>query len=189
MVEKQQLRRLDPVHYLILPMQVTITQVHDLVSPDLANRLRLASNKRGIHEAIGLAIISITKRAFNDAGLRASPWPNLVGGAPARLRKSGTLAKSVRVISATDSGMVVGSDRKYAAIHQLGGTTAAHIIRAKNGKALKIPGIGFRKLVHHPGSKIPARPFFPFTSSGQPTGPAHSAIVQVIDKRLGGSSV
>jgi phage gpG-like protein len=165
-------------------MQIQITQLRDLISPDLANRLRLAADQRGIHQAIGLSVISITKRAFNDTSLRASPWPNLASGAPARLRKSGTLAKSPRVVSATDSAVTVGSDRKYAAIHQLGGTTAAHIIRARNAKALFIPGIGFRKQVNHPGSKIPARPYFPFTATGQPTPRAHTAILQVIEKRL-----
>ena len=80
--------------------------------------------------------------------------------------------------------VTVGSDRKYAAIHQLGGKTKAHVIRPKNGKALKIPGIGFRKSVNHPGSQIPARPYFPFYADGRPTPIAHTAILQVLEKRL-----
>lgn len=54
---------------------------------------------------------------------------------------------------------LVGTDVPYAAIHQFGGKTGPRIIRAKKGKALKIPGIGFRRSVNHPGSVIPARPF------------------------------
>lgn len=166
-------------------MNIELTQVSDMISPDLANRLKLASNKAGIHQAMGLAVISITKRAFNDSSLRAAPWPNLSNGLPARLRKSGTLAKSVRVVSSTDSAVVVGSDRKYAAIHQLGGTTPAHVILPRNGKALFWPGAAHPvKKVNHPGSKIPARPYFPFYRNGQPTAAAHTAILQVIEKRL-----
>ena len=165
-------------------MQVILTEIRDTISPDLQMRFKLASNKRGIHEAMGLAIIGLTKRAFNDLGLRPSAWNALTTGRPATLRKSGTLAKSVRVVSASDSAVVVGSDRHYAAIHQLGGKTAAHVIRAKTGKALKIPGIGFRKSVKHPGSKIPARPYFPFYASGQPTPAATSAILAIVEKRL-----
>jgi hypothetical protein len=88
------------------------------------------------------------------------------------------------VISATTSGVTVGSDRKYAAIHQLGGKTKAHVIRAKNGKALKIPGIGFRKKVNHPGSNVPARPYFPFYRDGSPTPAAHTALLQVVEQWL-----
>ncbi len=166
-------------------MKIELTQISDLISPDLQARLRLASNKRGLHEAMGLSIISITKRAFNDSSLRAAPWPALASGLPSRLRKSGTLAKSVRVVSATEAAVVLGSDRKYAAIHQLGGTTSPHIIRAKNGKALFWPGAAHPvKQVKHPGSKIPSRPYFPFYRNGQPTPAAHTAILQVLEKRL-----
>ena len=165
-------------------MQVSITKVRDTISPDLRVRFVLAGNKAGIHQAIGLSIISITKRAFNDSALRPTAWAALANGQPSRLRKSGTLAKSPRVITATRDAVTVGSDRKYAAIHQLGGKTKAHVIRPKNGKALKIPGIGFRKSVNHPGSQIPARPYFPFYADGRPTPIAHTAILQVLEKRL-----
>ena len=54
---------------------------------------------------------------------------------------------------------VVGTAKPYAAAHQFGAVTKPHVIRARNGKALKIPGVGFRRSVNHPGSTIPARPF------------------------------
>jgi phage gpG-like protein len=167
-------------------MQVSLTLTRDTISPSLSQHLARASNRVGIHQAMGLAIISIAKRSFNDASLRPTAWSPLANGQPARLRKSGTLAKSARVILATDDSVTVGSDRLYAAIHQLGGKTAARTISAKNGKALKIPGIGFRKSVKHPGSKIPARPYFPFYASGQPSPTATTAILQVLEKRLRG---
>ena len=50
----------------------------------------------------------------------------------------------------------------YAAIHEFGGVTKPHEIRAKNAKALAFQGRGgmvFRRAVHHPGSRIPARSY------------------------------
>lgn len=170
-------------------MQITITRISDTISPDLQARLALAGNKASIHQDIGMELVNITRRAFTHANLRAAPWPAKVNGQPATLKSSGggggTLAKSPRVVSANGQSVTIGSDRHYAAIHQLGGKTAAHVIRPKAGKkALNIPGIGFRKKVNHPGSKIPARPYFPFYQDGRPTPAAHTAILQVLEKRL-----
>lgn len=77
---------------------------------------------------------------------------------------------------------VVGSNKKYAAIHQFGGKTRPHTIRAKFAKALKIPGVGLRKSVQHPGSTIPARPFLGI-------GPAemeeiHAALTKAMQEAL-----
>ena len=55
--------------------------------------------------------------------------------------------------------MEVGTNVVYAAIHQFGGIIPPHIIRARRARALRIPGIGFRRAVHHPGGTIPARPY------------------------------
>lgn len=74
------------------------------------------------------------------------------------LQLTGSLASSLE----RDFGRnyaVVGTNKEYAAAHQFGATTKPHVIRARNGKALKIPGVGFRRSVNHPGSTIPARPF------------------------------
>lgn len=74
------------------------------------------------------------------------------------LQLTGSLASSLE----RDFGRtyaVVGTAKPYAAAHQFGATTKPYAIRARNGKALKIPGVGFRRSVNHPGSVIPARPF------------------------------
>lgn len=74
------------------------------------------------------------------------------------LQLTGSLASSLE----RDFGRnyaVVGTAKSYAAAHQFGAVTKPHVIRARNGKALKIPGVGFRRSVNHPGSTIPARPF------------------------------
>lgn len=59
-------------------------------------------------------------------------------------------------------GEVYVSGVKYASIHEFGGTTPAHDILPKNGKALAFlmggQNMVFRK-VHHPGSKIPERSY------------------------------
>lgn len=74
------------------------------------------------------------------------------------LQLSGSLASSLERRYGNGYA-VVGTNKQYAAIHQFGGKTKAHTIRAKFAKALRIPGVGFRKSVQHPGSTIPARPF------------------------------
>lgn len=79
------------------------------------------------------------------------------------LQSSGRLASSIQAQSDANSA-VVGTNLVYAAIHQFGGKTGPHQIRPLNKKALAFGGI-VRKVVNHPGSKIPARPFLQLTSS------------------------
>lgn len=89
----------------------------------------------------------------------------LSGHAGKILQLTGSLAASLSRDSGRDYA-VVGTNKVYAAIHQFGGTTSAHIIRARYKKALGIPGIGPRKSVRHPGSTIPARPFLGLGQEG-----------------------
>jgi len=71
----------------------------------------------------------------------------------------GGLEGSISYRASTNS-VAIGTNKKYAAIHQFGGKTAAHIIRPKNKAALFWPGAGHPlKSVNHPGSRIPARPY------------------------------
>jgi phage gpG-like protein len=165
-------------------MQISLTPTQDNIGPALAARAAAASNLPRIHGAMGLALVGLTKRAFNEPDLRAAQWPAKANGSEARLRKTGTLAKSIRVVAADAGGVTVGSDRKYAAIHQLGGVTSPHVIRPRRGKALAIPGMGVFALVRHPGSKIPARPFFPFYATGQLTPRANMDLIEVVDRML-----
>lgn len=168
-------------------MQITVTLIHNTISPDLTKRLKAAANRRGILRSVGTELVSVTKRAFAEPSLRPSAWaPRKSGGSHSLLRKSGTLSRSPRLVALTDSAVTIGSDRPYAAIHQLGGQTRPHMIRPKKKKALAWPGgPGPRKAVKHPGSKIPARPFFPFTPGGQLTVPARLRVEAIISTRLG----
>ncbi|HBE44260.1 MAG TPA: phage virion morphogenesis protein [Deltaproteobacteria bacterium] len=80
-------------------------------------------------------------------------WPGKI------LQASGQLASSINS-RATSNSAIVGTNKKYAAIHQLGGKTKAHIIKPRHKAALFFPGLKHPvKSVNHPGSKIPARPF------------------------------
>jgi phage gpG-like protein len=146
-------------------MQVTVTTVQDTISPMLWLVLRAASDKTPYLRVMGMAIVSVSKRSFTDPALRATPWANKKDGTAATLQKSTTMRRSVRITDMSADDVTVGSDRPYAAIHQLGGTTRAHIIRARKAKALKVGGRFFRK-VNHPGSKMPPRPFIPVTTAG-----------------------
>lgn len=75
------------------------------------------------------------------------------------LQASGRLASSITQANSNDNA-VVGTNVKYAAIHQFGGKTKAHEIRPRNKKALAWASGGHPvRKVNHPGSDIPARPF------------------------------
>lgn len=169
-------------------MQIKLRKVQDSLGPDLRRLYKNAANKKSLHSAIGLALTSLAKRSFNDATKRPKAWPAKTDGTPARLRKSGTLAKSIRMVSVSARGVTLGSDRRYAAIHQLGGRTKPFTIRPKNKAALKFSIGGrviFAKKVKHPGSKIPARPYLPFDKNGRPTPLAQKSIREIVARRLG----
>lgn len=109
--------------------------------------------KRGQHktiaEAMGLALVSLTIRSFNDETVRASPWAELKeitiarklaeGTSTAILKRHGLLWRSWRVTEVAASHAKVGSDREYAAVHQWG---------SRDGR-------------------IPARPMLPLTGTAE----------------------
>lgn len=145
-----------------MSLQVT----HDSLSPALRAMAAKFADRKPILQAMGAALVSVTKRAFNDAQLRALVWPatKKSGGAP--LKRSGALWQSIRIATLTDDRVEVGTDRPYAPYHQFGADP--YTIRPKNKKALAWPGAAHPVgKVNHPG--FPPRPFFPFDSSGAMT--------------------
>lgn len=84
------------------------------------------------------------------------------GGARSLGVRSGALRNSVRMEKTGAAEVTVGTHLPYAAIHEFGGTTRPHVIRAKRANALRFVGsdgeVWYAKSVNHPGSKIPARP-------------------------------
>lgn len=99
------------------------------------------------------------------AGFKYMPSEKRGGASAKLLQDSGQLASSI-VQSSNSTSAAVGTNKKYAAIHQFGGTTSPHVIRPRNKKALAFGG-RVVKSVNHPGSVIPARPFLSITQSGQ----------------------
>ena len=85
------------------------------------------------------------------------PRPQKLGVVSGRLRSSiGYLLRPGSKKMTAEVGTIV----EYAAIHEYGGVTRAHTILPKNKKALFWPGARHPvKLVQHPGSKMPERPF------------------------------
>lgn len=121
------------------------------------------SNMSPILKAIGDRIVEQTKRRFEDGGPApdGTPWKDPKTPNPKRVRTltvSGHLRDSIRSQMMGRNAVMVGTDKEYAAIHQMGGRTAASVILPRRKKALKTP-YGLFKKVNHPGSVIPARPF------------------------------
>jgi len=123
------------------------------------------SNLSPIMRAIGDRVVEQTKRRFEAGGPApdGTPWKSPKTPNPKRIRTltvSGHLRDSMHFELRGQNTVVIGSNRVYAAIHQLGGTTKAHIIRPRNKGGLFWPGAKHpMKSVRHPGSVIPARPF------------------------------
>lgn len=121
---------------------MTLIKISDSLTPDLRLRARAAADRRPLLEAMGQAVKSLGIQAFTDAGKRAQAWaPRQDDKAHALLQKSTMLRKSIRVIAITNDTAIIGSDRPYAATHQLGSSKLG----------------------------IPARPYLPFYQSGQMT--------------------
>lgn len=170
-------------------MRITFKLRRNSLSPELRRMARGIRDTRSLHEALGLGLVSLAKRAFNQPALRPKAWPPLKGGGAARLRKSGTLAKAQRVTSVSTRNVTVGNDRPYGAIHQLGGRTAARTIRPKNRRALRFQLGGrtiFAKKVKHPGSDVPPRPYLPFHSDGRLSAEGTKLVERVIRARVQG---
>ncbi|MBU4460302.1 MAG: phage virion morphogenesis protein [Verrucomicrobia bacterium] len=148
-------------------MQARFTVMRDLLTPRLRAMARKISDKRPLLEAMGLALVSVTQRAFNDESLRPSAWaPKKSEDGRPLLKRSGLLWRSARIVALDGHAVTVGTDRPYAAAHQFG--TGPYTIRPRGKRALYWPGAGHPVgIVHHPG--LPPRPFFPFDASGRMT--------------------
>jgi len=162
-------------------MSFSVHVIKDTISPKLAKLIRECSNPRKVLEAMGLSLVSSTKRAFNDQSLRPLPWPELKKSSGAPLKKSGALRQSPRVTETTSNSVTVGTDRPYAVYHQFG--TGPYVIRPTTKKALFWPGARHPvRMVNHPG--LPARPFFPFDASGKMIPAAMRLVEAAANKAL-----
>lgn len=104
-----------------------------------------------------------------EVGGRFSKAGSVIGGTSkwakgkfgGSLIRTGNLRDSITSKS-DENGAQVGTNLKYAAIHNFGGKIKEHDVVARNGRALKFVVSGktlFRKKAHIPTMDIPARPF------------------------------
>lgn len=147
----------------------------------------------GLHDTTPLmrAIAGVleTQTENNFAAQGRPAWLGLSSGTLRRrgaqakiLQDTGRLAGSITTAYGRDFAKV-GSNMKYAAVHQLGGTTRPHEIRPRYKKALAF-GSRVVKKVNHPGSKIPARPFLPAQSDGNIQPAAQQAVIGEVQDYL-----
>lgn len=150
---------------------------------------RSARNLETIMRAAGTALLSITLGNFNAAGadLRPIPWKPKADGTPTTLKRSGLLSSSFR-LTVGRSSAEISNPTPYASIHQFGGRTAPHTIVPRGKKALAFTSAKFGNVVvrsvNHPGSNIPARPFFPITPDGGLTPEADRLIANAAQRQL-----
>lgn len=150
-------------------------------SPTLRAMARKCSNLKPVLEAMGTALVAVTKRAFSDTSLRPTEWPAVKTG-KSPLRRTGTMWQSIRITELTGNQVKVGTDRPYAAWQQFG-TKGPYTIKPKNKKALFFPGAAHpMRSVQHPG--LPPRPFFPFTPAGEMTEIAKKRIESAARAKL-----
>jgi phage gpG-like protein len=84
---------------------------------------------------------------------------------PVLENQSGTLRRKINSKFQDSGDSIIGSvglALVYGAIHEYGGVIRAHVIQARNKKALAFQAGGqmiVRRAVNHPGSKMPERSF------------------------------
>jgi phage gpG-like protein len=103
----------------------------DSLTPDLRRRLRAVKNKAPLLKAVADVLSQTAKGAFNDPQLRPTSWPAKKDGSPATLRRDQLLARSPRTVSTTPKRAILGSDRRYAAVHQFGSRPGGRGIPAR----------------------------------------------------------
>jgi len=158
-------------------LKPTMTLAKNEISPSLSKMLAKAQSPEDVWMAAGTQVLGIARRAFTRPAMRQQSWPAKRSGEASRLTNKGTLLASLRIIDVGRDHVSVGSDRPYAAIHQLGG-----VIKPKTGKALRFFSGGrwwTAKQV-----RIPARPYFPFTPSGEVAPQFKDRIQKIIDKAM-----
>lgn len=121
-----------------------LIKLTDTLTPDMKRKLDAVTNRKPILERMGQTVKSLAQRAFTDSALRPSTWAprkKEPKDGHAILQKSTLLRKSINVTAATNTQVTIGSDRPYAAAHQLG----------------------------YAPNNLPARPFLPFHPDGSLT--------------------
>jgi phage gpG-like protein len=142
-------------------MKFTLS-IKDGISPKVDALLRKQSGagRKAALAVMGMVLRDWAMEAFTDASKRPAAWKAKADGTASTLQgKSPVLRGSLRV-EATAEEVTIGTDRKYALIHQVGG-----VITAKAGGALRFKGSN-GKWVTVKQVTMPARPYLPVMASG-----------------------
>lgn len=148
-------------------MSLPLVQIKLTVSPEAKALLARMKNRTGAMRAAAGAMDDENSFTVSHIQARYLNFPPGSSRPAIGLRwKTRRLFTSIRANKATATSTTVksaiGSNVKYAAIHEFGGTTRPHVIEAKKGKALKFIKGGqtfLRRRVNHPGSRFTARKF------------------------------
>jgi phage virion morphogenesis protein len=124
---------------------------------DLARAVAAFDDATPLYDNIGAGLVISTQERFEtESGPDGSPWPQSI-----RVKFEGgkTLSDTRRLVGsltheANASGVAVGTNVIYAAIHQVGG-----VIKAKTSKGLRFRAGGNGGWVTKQSVTIPARPF------------------------------
>jgi phage gpG-like protein len=149
----------------------------DTLTPSVARLSKIVGSPAPILRAIGTELVSLTKRSFRDASLRQSAWPDKRDGSSRTLIQKGMLLSSIRITALSNTAVTIGSDRVYAAIHQLGG-----VIKPVQAKALVFTIGG--KTIFAKKVTIPAAPYFPFSQGGELASLAILPVNKVVEAAL-----
>jgi len=125
-------------------MQTQLRLSRDEVTPDLKRRIRALRNRRPVLLAMGMALVSLGKRAFSNPTLRPTAWAARKRPKPHPLLvKSSQLRRGIHVGRVTNETVAVGSPMIYAGVHQFGS-------RKKTGRGGGIPPRPFMPIVGKP---------------------------------------
>lgn len=129
----------------------------------LAQLLKNATDNRPMMRGIATELVALTEDNFEDESWGGDKWKQSQRAASdsgKTLQKSGQLAASI-TSRAGNSYAQIGSNKKYAAIHHLGG-------QAGRGKKLTLP----------------ARPYLPINGEGNLQRGAEDSILDIALKAL-----
>ena len=142
----------------------------------LSQLLQNIQNRRQMMVGVAAELLSMTEDNFESESWGGERWKETHRGGK-KLQLSGQLAANINTQSGNDFARI-GSNKKYAAIHHLGGE-----IQAKNAEYLMIP-IGNGRFARKKSVVIPARPYLPIDGSGKLQTHGEKRILDVVKDAL-----
>lgn len=142
----------------------------------LSQLLQNIQNRRPMMASMAAELLSMTEDNFESESWGGDKWQETHRGGK-KLQLSGQLAGNINTQSGNDFARI-GSNKKYAAIHHLGGE-----ITAKNAPYLMIP-IGGGRFARKKSVVIPARPYLPIDGSGKLQSDGEKRILDVVKDAL-----